>query len=302
MENNQSYIIDLHTHLETLSPIVSFRNKIQGHIYSLGDHLHKDKKVILSVAMYVQVWSGYSHLKKMTEKFIAMVNSYGEEVKLIKTKEDLKANYKVGIILHVESARCLKNYEEQLPELFNLGIRGIIPIHFKDNRFGNSNDDPFRRIGIKSKDTGLTDDGKMFVEICNNLGIWLDLSHTADKTGQEILELANEVMVSHVGIRDLVNRKRNKDLTFLQSISDKNGIFGLTPWCHLVGNEEKDFIKQLNFSKENNLSKSACIGTDLGAPIKTSSKIRSIFDIARLTQDEDFIYKNAYSFFERVLP
>lgn len=302
MSENQNIIVDLHTHLETLNPIVSFRNKIQGHLYSVTGHLNKDYKVILSAAMYVQVWDNYEALKQMTIDFTEVINKFGKDVKLITSTEDLNSEYKVGIILHIESARTLKNYKVQVPELFKLGVRGIIPIHFKDNQFGNSSDDPFRRLKIKRKDTGITEDGKELMKICNELGMWVDLSHTTDKTGYEMIEIANEVMVSHVAIRDIVNRPRNKDIKFLQKVASKKGIFGLTPWAHLVGGSVESFKHQLNFAIDNNLGKSICIGTDLGAPIKTATEIKSIFDIARVTKNNDFIYENAWTFLNRALP
>ena len=302
MTKNPNLIIDLHTHLETLNPIVSFRNKIQGHLYSIGGHINKDYKVILSAAMYVQFWDNYEDLKKMTTDFIEVINKFGEDVKLITNQDELNSDYKVGIILHVESGRCLKDYKNQIPELFDLGVRGIIPIHFIDNQFGNSSDDPFRRLKIKRKDSGITEDAKELITICNKLGMWIDLSHTTDKTGYEMIELANEVMVSHVAIRDLVNRARNKDIKFLQKVASKKGIFGLTPWAHLVGDSVESLKKHLSFAIENNLAKNICIGTDLGAPIKTTSEIKSIFDLANITKNNDFIFENGWVFFNRALP
>jgi microsomal dipeptidase-like Zn-dependent dipeptidase len=301
MGQNTKLIIDLHTHLETLNPAVSFRNKIQGHLYSIKGHINKDYKVVLSTAMYVQYWNNYNDLKNMTSEFIKVINEFGGDVKLIKNAQDLNSEYKVGIILHVESARCLDDYKNQIPELYKLGVRGIIPIHFIDNQFGNSSDDPRRRLKLRTKDLGITQKGKDLISLCNDLKMWIDLSHTTDITGFQMMELANEVMVSHVGIRNLVNRVRNKEIKFLQAVSKKNGIFGLTPWSHLVGDSVESFKEQIQYATNNDLGSAICIGTDLGAPIKTNQKIKSIFDIDNLIDNDSFIYKNAWEFFNRVL-
>ena len=295
-------IIDLHTHLDSLNSILRLRGRLQNHIMRIDKHIKDDYQVILSVSLYVNIYRDYEYLKVLIHKLLKEIKGMGSSVELIKSSSDLNKNYKVGIILHVESARVIRRYQDQLPELFDLGIRGIIPVHYKDNHLGTSCDDPFRRLLIRRKDSGLTDKGVDFVNLCNNLNIWLDLPHTTDKTGYDILSIAKNVMVSHVGIRDLVPRQRNKDIDFLKAVSDKGGVIGLTPWCHLTGSHTDDFLSQYDFARGNGLSNSIALGTDLGAPIKTNKKIKSIFDIERLIPDHSFLYQNAFNFFSGALP
>ena len=235
------------------------------------------------------------------------MNDLGPDVRLITKKADLEGEYKVGCHLHIESARTLKDPEVQLPHLWELGIRGIIPIHFVDNYIGNSSDDLWRRLKIKRKDSGLTAEGKKFIQIMNELGMWVDLSHTMDTTANEILDIANEVMVSHVAIRDNVFRMRNKSINFLKNVADKGGIFGLTPWQHLIGNEKEGYDKVIQLSLDYDLKHAVCIGTDLGAPIKTHKTIKSVFDLGKIADKysehaENIKWNNAFDYFQRVLP
>lgn len=300
-------IIDLHNHLETLHDILSLRNKMQGHIYSLKGHMKPNTKVIIGVAFYVQPWQSYDDLVLQIKTFIKQINDLGPDARLITKKADLEGDYKVGCIMHVESARILKNPKVQLPHLWELGIRGIIPIHFVDNHIGASADDPLRRLKIKKVDNGLTDEGKEFIQIMNDLGMWVDLSHTMDTTADEILDLANEVMVSHVAIRDNVPKMRNKSINFLKNVADKKGVFGLIPWQHLIGNQEDGFNKVIELSLDYDLKHAVCIGTDFGAPIKTHEKIKSLFDIGKIVDQykddaQNIKWDNAYHFFERALP
>jgi microsomal dipeptidase-like Zn-dependent dipeptidase len=136
--------------------------------------------------------------------------------------------------------------------------------------------------------------------------MWIDLTHTTDKTANDIMALTDNIMVSHVGIRELINWKRNKPLALLKSISKKNGLIGLTPWVHLIGKEPDSFEKTIDFAIKNDLSNSICIGTDFGAPISSLPTNRSIFDLSEKIEklpaySEEIKWKNAFKFFEKIL-
>jgi membrane dipeptidase len=299
-------IVDIHHHIDTLQNFVLLRSKLQDHIYKLNDHITEDTQTILSVPVYAQAWQSYRDLISIIKNLKSRIDQTGSQVKLITTKSDLEGDYKLGIILHIESARLIKSPSEQLPELFDLGVRGIIPLHFIDNHLGQSYDDPRRRLGLRKKDTGLTDHGLKFIEHMNQHGMWVDVSHSTDQTGEDILNTANEVMASHIAIRDLTPKLRNKTIEFYKKLAEKKGIFGLQPWQHLIGNSEDAYFKHMNKAIEQGLEKSICIGTDLGAPIKTHHSIKSLYDCASVAeqfeQAELIVSKNALTFFKRALP
>lgn len=295
-------IIDLHTHLDTLNYALRLRGRQQNHFLQLQDHVVSERKTILSASIYVNFYRNYEFLKNMIINFKKQIASLGDEALLITQKSDLKKDFKLGIVLHIESARTIKQFENQLPELFDLGVRGVIPVHFVDNHLGSTCDDPFRRLNLKQQDLGITKEGERFVSLCNKLGIWIDLTHTTDVTGDDMLELADKVMVSHVGIRELNSLLRNKSLSFLKKVAQKQGVFGLSPWTHLIGAKTSAIEHHYQFAISNGLQQNICIGTDFGAPIGTSTNITSIFDIENLIGDERFLYKNALGYLERSLP
>lgn len=298
-------IIDLHTHLETLGPVLSLRSRWQNHLYSLKDHLSTENRYILSVAMYPSLFAKYTDLKKMIKRFKKSLEKF-HDVKLLLNRADLKTNYQIGIILHVESARVIDRHTEQLPELYQLGVRGIIPLHFVDNKLGASADDPARRLGLKHLDKGLTSYGHSFIEHCNQLKMWVDLSHSSYQTSLDILELANHVMISHVGVKDLVFKERNQPIKIMQKVAAKDGVIGLIPWSHLIGTEQSSYIEQAKFVMAQNLQDSLCIGSDFGAPIKTHKFNNSLLSLASslnelTTKNSGVKWNNAYNFFEKIL-
>ena len=299
-------IIDLHHHLDTLPYLFNLRNRLQSHKISLNDYLKDDQKVIISTAFYVSLFSDFQGLIEMITSIKSEALKLGNKVKIITSRDQLDDDYNLGLIFHVESARCLKDPINQMQQLFDHGVRGIIPMHFKDNHLGTSCDDIFRRIGFKKQDHGLTDLGEKFVQKCNELGIWLDVTHTTDQTADDILDSAKEVMVSHIGVREIKDLKRNKSIQFYKKLAKKQGVIGMIPWTHLIGEQKDQYKLQLKTLLSENLTSNIAIGTDLGAPIKTHSTIKSSFDLKQqidgLPHAEDILWGNAYRFFKRALP
>lgn len=295
-------IVDLHHHAATLNGLIRLRGKLQGHLVTLDEHLRHDRQVILSVSLYVNFYRDYDRILQMIQTIKEEINRLGERATLITHQGDLNKNFNLGIVLHVESARTLTKFDDQLPRLFEQGVRGIIPMHFVDNHLGTSCDDPLRRVNLKREDLGLSKEGVKFTELCNQLGLWIDLTHTTDKTGHDFLSLAHKVMVSHTGIRDLKNIKRNKSLSFLKDVSRKDGVIGLSPWGHLFSGQAKDYLHMVSYAHEHGLDQHICIGSDFGAPIKTEPSIKSIFDIGEIYPNENFLHSNALRFLSHSLP
>jgi len=299
-------VIDLHTHLSNLDAWIQNICKGFGQNYQLEKHFVNDTKVILSVCVYAMPYQNYEFITNQLKEFTEAVKKY-ENIKLIKNKKDLEEDFQVGILFHLESARLLDNPKIQVPELFDLGIRGIIPIHFIDNIHGNSVDSPLRKLGLKKKDNGISNLCKELINVCNDKQIWLDLSHSTDKCGDQILERANQVMVSHVGIRDIISRQRNKTIDCFKAVHEKGGIFGISPWAILIGGKTNSFKKQFEFAIEKGLGKAVCIGSDFGAPVNTNKSTRSLFDMQAIVEgldshQTDILWDNAYGFLERALP
>jgi microsomal dipeptidase-like Zn-dependent dipeptidase len=299
-------IIDLHSHIDTLPAWILKLCKIRGQKYSLNDHFHDSHKVILSVSIYAPPYTGYSYLLKMIDNLRTRIEQR-PEIKLILNAQDLDADYQLGLILHLESGRFITKPRTEIPELFQKGIRGIIPLHYIDNQYGSSCDDPLRRFGLKSRDQGITPLARELVKICNDLKIWIDVTHTTDKCAYQFMEISNHVMASHMGIFDSVPKRRNKDLKFFGELQAKGGVWGLSPWEYTLGPGEDAFKQQLEFALSHGLGESACIGTDFGAPIQSAKHTKGLLDLLPIVRQldsgaEKVLFQNALTFLKRALP
>ncbi len=118
----------------------------------------------------------------------------------------------------IEGCDYIKNLEE-LEELYNLGLRVILPVWNNENIYGS---------GFKS-DKGLTLKGEELVRKAIDLGIIIDLSHANPNTFDGIIDVISSeqqkgknpiVIASHSNCKSLCDRKRN--LTDEQLIKLKN--------------------------------------------------------------------------------
>lgn len=128
-----------------------------------------------------------------------------------------------------------------LDELYNEGLRSIVPVLNTENRYGSGN-----RTG-----KGLTKEGIDFISKAIDLGIGIDLSHANKNTFYGIIELIKQKQnlgkdvicyASHSNSKTLCNKERNLDDNQIKSIKEVNGLIGI--FCN------KHFI-----TKENNLTK-----------------------------------------------
>ena len=131
----------------------------------------------------------------------------------------------IEFIYSIEGCDYLKS-EDDLDELYKLGLRSILPDWNEKNKFGSS---------FKSEE-GLTDLGKKLILRAIELGIMIDVSHANLKTFNDILEIIElekakgkdiNVIASHSNLKTLCKRERNLSDTQLIRLKDIGGYIGI---------------------------------------------------------------------------
>ncbi|MFD2201772.1 dipeptidase [Shivajiella indica] len=170
------------------------------------------------------------------EKFSS--NFQGQFI-VVKSQEDLerliavrKENKNIiGGLLGIEGAHALEGKIENLEKAYEAGVRLIGPSHFFDNEMGGS--------AHGESGEGLTDFGKQVIKRMNELNMVIDLAHASPKMFDDILEISEKpVMVSHTGIRAVLNSPRNLSDEQIRKIADKGGIIGIAFFDRAVGENE----------------------------------------------------------------
>jgi membrane dipeptidase len=201
-----------------------------------------DKITLLNIAQG-RPFSNWFSLMKRTLYQSAKLKEFSDDFEgkfmVIKSKEDVQKLAElrktdkniIGGLLGIEGGHALEGKIGNLEKAYAAGVRLIGPSHFFDNELGGS------AHGMSGE--GLTDFGKAVVKRMNELNMVIDLAHASPKMFDEVLELsAKPVMVSHTGIRAVLNSPRNLSDDQIRRLAEKGGIIGIAFFDMAVGNDE----------------------------------------------------------------
>jgi microsomal dipeptidase-like Zn-dependent dipeptidase len=162
-----------------------------------------------------------------------------EKAIFIKSKADLERLIQhrktdknvIGAMLGIEGAHALEGKIENLDLVYESGVRMIGLTHFFDNELGGSAHG--ENLG------GLTDFGKAVIRKMNKLGIFVDLAHCSPAIVDDVLAITSApVMVSHTGVRAVLDSQRNLDDEQIKKIAANGGIIGIAFFDMAVGEPE----------------------------------------------------------------
>jgi len=121
----------------------------------------------------------------------------------------------------LESGDIIENSLDILEFFYRLGIRIMILTHNKNTDWADSS-------GDKPTHDGLTKLGKDIIAKMNKLSMVVDVSHAADKTVEDVLEISSKpIMVSHSCARALCDIPRNISDELITEISHRKGYIGV---------------------------------------------------------------------------
>ncbi len=165
---------------------------------------------------------------------------------------------------------------------------------------------------MDKRDYGLTDKGEQAINLFNQRNLALDFAHLSYNACKTIIEenLADNVFISHTGVREIVDFKRNSPMEIITSVADKKGIIGLTISKKMSGDWDL-FVKAVSLLMDE-VPDAIASGSDLyGTDPKTAvfnayeaedlRKLREKLseNFSQLSLDKMF-YKNAEAFLSKV--
>ncbi|CAM3361243.1 dipeptidase [Marinicrinis lubricantis] len=127
---------------------------------------------------------------------------------------------KLGAILTIEGMDALGGQLELVRAFYELGVRcaGITW------NYGNWAADGI----LEPRGGGLTRKGKQFVELCNELGIVIDVSHLSVKGFWDVCEVSDQPFIaSHSNVKSVCGHPRNLSDDQIKEIIRRNGRIGL---------------------------------------------------------------------------
>ena len=171
----------------------------------------------------------------------------GPELRLIRNVDDLRqlmadrraGKQVVGAVLGIEGGHWVGNtpddleaVDEDMQELFDLGVRQFAPNHRFDNALAGS--------GEGCERYGLTPMGERALKAAERLGIAVDVAHISQQGMDDAARVLSEpFMVSHTGVKgsceDPCRPARNLSDPQIESVLEHRGIIGIGYWPYAVG-------------------------------------------------------------------
>jgi membrane dipeptidase len=149
------------------------------------------------------------------------VRTHPADLMLATTAADIRkaaAEHKIAALMGMEGGHMIADDLGILRQYAALGVRYLTLTHFKNNNWADSSTD-------KPAHNGLTPFGKDVVRELNRLGMIVDISHVADKTFFDALEVTTApVIASHSSCRAIAHHPRNMTDDMLRALAKNGGV------------------------------------------------------------------------------
>ena len=144
-----------------------------------------------------------------------------------------KAENKDGIILGWQNTYAIEQNLDHLRLFRDLGVRVIQLTYNTQNLVGSG--------CWESRDSGLSDYGRDMVDLMNELGILVDLSHVGDA----IAHSQKPVAFTHCFPNTLLDHPRNKSDEMLRTLADKGGFIGVVAYTPFMPKGDNSTVEDV---------------------------------------------------------
>jgi membrane dipeptidase len=174
-----------------------------------------------------------------------IVERYPKDFVFARTADEVIAAHKQGKIaalMGIEGGHAIEDSLRLLRDFYDLGIRYMTLTHSNTNNWADSSGD-MDNPKVQHHN-GLTDFGKDVVREMNRLGMMVDISHVADKTFWDALEVSKApLMASHSSCRALANVPRNMTDDMIVALAKKGGVVQINFSCDFLSQRYADAAK-----------------------------------------------------------
>jgi membrane dipeptidase len=186
-----------------------------------------------------------------------------DQVMLCTTADEVRRAHKSGKIaalMGMEGGHMINNSLPVLRMYAALGIRYLTLTHSVNTDWADSS-------GDQPKHNGLTGFGKDVVRELNRLGVMVDISHVADKTFFDALEVSKAPMIaSHSSCRAISGHARNMTDEMIKALAAKGGVIqinyldsfidpDLFAWGQKTRDRSRELMQQMGGPSRENFAK-----------------------------------------------
>jgi len=125
---------------------------------------------------------------------------------------------RIAAIASLEGADPLMGEIDTLCDFYAAGVR-LVTLAWGDNAFSGT---------VFGDGTGLTAKGRELVELCDEMGVVVDVSHASDLAFSQVADIARRpVVASHSNCRMLCPHSRNLTDEMIRSLGERGGVMGM---------------------------------------------------------------------------
>lgn len=239
------------------------------------------------------------------------------EVKVVRNANELASCFEEGVmaaIFHIEGAEAIDTNLYALDVLYQAGLRSLGITWSRANAFAHGV--PFAFPSSPDTGPGLTDEGKNLVQMCNELGIMLDLSHLNEKGFWDVAALTTQPLVAtHSNAHALCASSRNLTDKQLDAIKESDGLVGINfhrGFLHPEGKGSADvslteIVRHLDYIANRIGIDRVALGSDFDGA-RMPQDLHDVTGLPKLMQalrehgyDDEALHKIAYQNWLRVL-
>ncbi|CAM3937959.1 dipeptidase [Bacillus paramycoides] len=283
-----------------------FQNDSQLHI--TFEQLKQRKGSIQCFAIYVPETVAYEN---RFEVALQMIDIFHSEIlslpgmKFIQAKDDINMlkQDEIGALLTLEGCEAIGKDAMKLRLFYRLGVRSFGLTWNYANLLADG--------ALETRGAGLTSFGRQVVQELNTLHVWTDLSHLNERSFWDVIEIAENPIVSHSNCHQLCQHPRNLNDEQIRALIKKNSIIGVTFVPQFLTNERQanitDILRHVEYICSLGGEKNTGFGSDFDGIIETIVGVEAYRDYENIINQlckkysesivERFLYKN---FIDRV--
>jgi len=184
----------------------------------VGDHFYD----------HVDPTSGKSQQRAldMIEALQEQINKHSDEMEMAYTSQDVErivSAGKLASLMGLEGGHAIEDDLENLRSFYELGIRYMtLTWSFSHTWADSSGDIDDSKVDHHG---GLSEFGREVVKEMNRLGMIVDVSHAADETFWDVLEISSApIIASHSNCRALADSSRNLSDEMIRAVGSNGGV------------------------------------------------------------------------------
>ena len=176
-------------------------------------------------------------IHRLTEKM------YPDRSELAVTPDDVERIVKTGkraIMIGIENGFSIGENLDLVEHYYDLGVRYITLVHSQHNQICDSSgpQEPLHN--------GISEFGKKVVAEMNRLGIMCDVSHIAEKSFWDLLEISKApIMATHSGCAELNPHNRNLTDDQLKALAENGGVVQIVALGGFLKAETPEYQKAI---------------------------------------------------------